>query len=103
MKWLWNPVAKIWLFLKAEKVRFSTLNQSTGTFSFDRWLLYLIEMRPQLTSQFHDEGIWELLKGNREAMTKILKDSVVDLNNVLRLNRELDIGIDFGDSYAEIH
>lgn len=29
-KWIYNPVSKFWLFLKSEKDRFSTLNQSTG-------------------------------------------------------------------------
>lgn len=103
MKWLWNPVAKMWMWLKAEKDRFSTLNQSTGTYAFDRWLYFILERRPQLTGQFHDEGIWELAKGNREAMTKILKDAIADVNEELGLNRELDCDVDFGDSYADIH
>ncbi len=103
MKWLWNPVASIWMYLKAEKDRFSTLNQSTGTYAFDRWVYYILERREQLTAQFHDEVICEVKKGNREAMTKILKDAVEDVNNELQLNRKLDCDVDFGDSYAEIH
>lgn len=103
MKWLWNPVAKIWLFLKTDKDRFSTLNQSTGTYCFDRWLFHVLKRREQLTAQFHDEGVWELKKGNREAMTKILNDAMADTNDELNLNRKLDCGIDFGDNYAEIH
>jgi hypothetical protein len=103
MKWLWNPVAKIWFWLKAEKDRFSTLNQGTGTYAFDRWLYHVIEQRPQLTAQFHDEGVWELVKGNREAMSKILKEAMRRTNEELKLNRELGCDIDFGDSYADIH
>ena len=103
LKWLWNPVAGLWVYLKAEKDRFSTLNQSTGTYCFDRWLYHTLEVRKQLTAQFHDEGIWELKKGNREAMTKILKDAVHKVNDELKLNRELDVDVAFGESYAEIH
>jgi len=103
LKWLWNPVAGLWIYLKAEKDRFSTLNQSTGTYCFDRWLFHVLEVRPQLTAQFHDEGVWELKKGNREAMTKILKDAVQVVNEELKMNRELDVDVDFGQSYAEIH
>ncbi len=103
LKWLWNPVAKLWLYLKADKDRFSTLNQSTGTYCFDRWLYNILEKRPQITGQFHDEGIFEIKKGNRDAMTKILKDSVAEVNTELCLNRELDCSVDFGESYAEIH
>lgn len=103
MKWLWNPVAKIWMFLKADKDRFSTLNQSTGTYCFDRWVYYILKRRPQLTAQFHDEVILELKKGNQEAMTKILKDSIADVNSELSLNRELGCDVDFGKDYSEIH
>ncbi len=103
MKWLWNPVAEIWFWLKAEKDRFSTLNQGTGTYAFDRWLYHIIEQRPQITGQFHDEGIFELLKGHREAMSKVLNTAMDKTNNELQLNRELGCDIDFGDTYADIH
>jgi hypothetical protein len=103
MKWLWNPVAQLWYYLKAEKDRFSTLNQGTGTFAFDRWVFYILEQRPQLTAQFHDEVILELKCGNRDAMIKILKKAIDQVNEELKLNRALDCDVDFGNSYAEIH
>lgn len=103
MKWLWNPVAGLWFWLKAEKDRFSTLNQGTGTYAFDRWLHHIMDRRDQLTGQFHDEGVWEIKVGNREAMVKILKDSVAEVNAELKLNRDLDCDVDFGRSYADIH
>ncbi len=103
MKWLWNPVAKLWLYLKVDKDRFSTLNQSTGTYCFDRWVYYILERRPQLTGQFHDEVILELKVGHRKQMTKILKDAVADVNKELKLNRDLDCDVDFGRDYSEIH
>ena len=31
-RWIYNPVSKFWLSLRADKDRFSTLNQSTGVF-----------------------------------------------------------------------
>jgi hypothetical protein len=103
MKWLWNPVAKMWFYLKAEKDRFSTLNQGTGTYAFDRWVFHILEQRPQITAQFHDEVILELKKGNQDAMTKILKTAIDLVNDELQLNRKLDCDVDFGESYAEIH
>jgi hypothetical protein len=103
MKWLWNPVAKLWIWLKAEKDKFSSLNQSTGTYAFDRWVYHIIEKRPQLTGQFHDEVILEIKKGNREKCTKLLKDAVAIVNDELKLDRELDCDVDFGHSYSEIH
>tara|TARA_R110000796_G_scaffold44892_3_gene109091 strand:+ start:659 stop:2596 length:1938 start_codon:yes stop_codon:yes gene_type:complete len=103
MKWLWNPVAEMWFFLKAEKDRFSTLNQGTGTYAFDRWVFHILEQRNQLTAQFHDEVILELKKGNREAMTKILGIAMDRVNAELNLNRDLGFDVDYGDSYANIH
>lgn len=103
MKWLWNPVAKMWMFLKADKDRFSTLNQSTGTYCFDRWVFHILKRRPQITAQFHDEVILELKKGNQVAMTKILKDAIVDVNEELKLNRDLGCDVDYGKDYSEIH
>jgi hypothetical protein len=103
MKWLYNPVAKMWYFLKAEKDRFSTLNQGTGTYAFDRWLFHILKRRPQITAQYHDEVILELKKGNRDAMTKILKDAISDVNDELKLNRALDCDVAYGKDYSEIH
>lgn len=101
--WLYNPVSTFWYTLRKEKDRFSTLNQGTGVFCFDAWLSFVIEKRPQLTGQFHDEGIWTVKKGHREVMTEILKESVEEVNEVLKLNRELGIDVQFGNNYAEIH
>lgn len=103
MKWLWNPVAKLWIYLKAEKDRFSTLNQSTGTFGFDRWVYYILSQRKQLTGQFHDEVILEVLKGQRDKITAILKSAMVLVNEELDLNIELDCDVEFGNTYGDIH
>ena len=103
MKWMWNPVAKLWYFLKADKDRFSTLNQGTGTFAFDMWVMTILGRYRHINAQFHDEVIIEIPVGNRDRMVKILKDSVADVNDALKLNRELDCDIDFGVDYSAIH
>lgn len=103
VKWLWNPVAKMWYWLKTDKDRFSTLNQGTGTFCFDMWIRHVLARRRQLTGQAHDEGIWEVKVGYREQATKLLKDAIAQVNQKLKLNRELDVGVQFGRTYAEIH
>ena len=101
--WLWNPVSKLWYSLRHEKDIFSTLNQGTGVYCFDLWVYYVLQQRKQLTAQFHDEIILEVYKGRREETTKILKIAVQKVNAVLKLNRELDVDVKFGDNYAEIH
>lgn len=102
-KWLYNPVSKFWYSLRNEKDRFSTLNQGTGVFAFDTWLGVIRNDRPQLTGQFHDEIILCVLKGYREEVKEWLMGTIKKVNDILKLNRELDIGVDFGENYGMIH
>ncbi len=101
--WLFNPVSKFWYSLRYPKDIFSTLNQGTGVFCFDVWIKNFRSKRPQLTGQMHDEVILTIEKGTRLEIEKLLKDSIKKTNRQLKLNRELDIDVQFGDNYAEIH
>jgi DNA polymerase I-like protein with 3'-5' exonuclease and polymerase domains len=101
--WLWNPVSQLYYFLKAEKDKFSTLNQGTGTYCFDMWLGFIIRKRKQLTAQFHDEVILELQETKQEEIKTILKEAIENVNKNLKLNRDLDCDISFGKDYAKIH
>jgi hypothetical protein len=101
--WLWNPVAQLWYYLKHDKDKFSTLNQGTATYCFDTWLKFVREKRPQLTAQFHDEIVLLIKEGYEAQCSGLLKDCIDKTNRLLKLNRSLDIGIDYGRNYAEIH
>ena len=102
-QWLFNPVSKMWYSLRTDKDRFSTLNQGTGVFCFDVWIKNFMNKRKQLTGQMHDEVILTTKKGEREKIEKLLKDAIQLTNKQLKLNRDLDVDVQFGDSYAEIH
>jgi len=101
--WLFNPVSKLWYSLRTDKDRFSTLNQGTGVFCFDMWIYNFRQKRPQLTGQMHDEVILTIKKGTRKEIKKLLKDAIELTNKQLKLNRDLDVDVQFGNSYAEIH
>lgn len=102
-KWLYNPVSKLWYSLRHEKDRFSTLNQGTGVWCFDKWVELVKKDGPPIIGQFHDEIIALVKKGHREKVTAHLKLAMKKLNEMLKLNRELDCSVDFGNNYAEIH
>lgn len=102
-EWLWNPVSRMWYSLRNEKDKFSTLNQGTGSFCFDTYLGFVLKERQQVTAQFHDEFILCIRKGNRDRARDLLQRAIDKTNDYLRLNRRLDIGIEFGDNYADIH
>tara|TARA_R110000782_G_scaffold35642_2_gene85122 strand:+ start:2426 stop:4492 length:2067 start_codon:yes stop_codon:yes gene_type:complete len=101
--WLFNPVSRFWYSLRHKKDRFSTLNQGTGVYCFDIWIMNFRAKRPQLTGQMHDEVILCIKKGNRENCIKLLQDAMAKTNRQLKLNRELGVDVQFGENYAEIH
>jgi hypothetical protein len=101
--WLFNPVSKFWYSLRSDKDRFSTLNQGTGVYCFDIWIQNFMEVRYQLTGQMHDEVILTVKKGNRDRAERLLREAITKTNEQLNLNRELDVDVQFGDNYAQIH
>lgn len=101
--WLKNPVSGFWYSLRSEKDIFSTLNQSTGVYCFDKWLAIVKGYGVKVIAQFHDEWIGKVLEGNILDTEVNVKDSIVTLNEQLNLNVPLGCDIQFGPSYASIH
>ena len=66
-------------------------------------MYYILFQRNQLTAQFHDEVVLEVLKGNRDKVVKLLKSAMSLVNEELDLNVELDCDIEFGDNYGAVH
>lgn len=102
-KWLFNPISKFWYSLREEKDIFSTLVQGSASYVFDVWVNLILLERPQLTGQFHDEIILSVRKGYQEEIVAFLDETIKETNRILKLNRDLGIGIQFGDRYSEIH
>lgn len=105
--WLYNPISGFWIFLKAQKDRFSTLNQNTGVFVFDCWLR---KVRAKLKSkgipvvlQYHDEILLVFKKGHRDFVTSTLRQAMKEVNEMLNLNVEIGISVDYGNNYAVCH
>ena len=102
-KWLFNPLSEFWYSLRAEKDRFSTLNQGTAAYCFDKLLFILIRKKVKIIANFHDEWINRLKEDEVDKMTQIANDSIDELNDKLKLNVKLAIDIHFGKCYSEIH
>ena len=118
--WLVNPVNGFLYSLRHEKDIFSTLNQGTGVYCFDMWIKYFLIERKKickdldikdisdifvLIGQMHDEVILRLPDNEeaKELASSMLKRAITKTNNKLKLNRDLDIDIQFGVNYAKIH
>ena len=101
--WVQNPVSKFWHSLRYEKDIFSTINQSTGAYCFDRWVALYRTKRPNILGQFHDETINLVKKGDENVHTEVLNWAIKKLNEDLKLNVDLGIDIQYGQRYSEIH
>lgn len=60
----YNPVSGFYYSLRYLKDVFSTLNQSTGVYIFDQWLLRVLMSGLNVPFQYHDElAVYRLLDG----------------------------------------
>lgn len=106
-KWLYNPISGFWLYLKAEKDRFSTLNQNSGVYIFDSWLrkvrTTLSELKIPVVMQYHDELLIVCKKQYKEYVRNVLYKAMEETNNEVQLNVKIGISVDVGNNYAECH
>ena len=104
-KWLYNPLSHFWMYLKAEKDRFSTLNQSSGVYVFDTWLRNVRRrIHPiKVVLQYHDELLLVCKKEERDFVDQALKDAMEETNKIINLNVSIGVSTSWGSNYAECH
>jgi len=56
-----------------------------------------------IIGQFHDETINLVKEKNKDKAAEVLRWAIEETNKELKLNRELDIDVQFGINYAAIH
>jgi len=104
-KWVYNPVSKLWMLLRAEKDVFSAVNQSTGVFVFDTFLMYCRALGLVVRMQMHDELLCyssatpELVEQAKATFIKAIEMS----NSRLQLNVKIDIDVKYGENYSDVH
>ncbi len=104
--WLLNPINGFYYSLRNEKDIFSVLCQGGGVFIFDMWIYNMRQQNILPALSYHDEimsYVKKGLKGERERITAVLKDSVKLVNKQLNLVREMDVEVQFGDDYSQCH
>jgi hypothetical protein len=106
LTWLWNPVSRMWYELRNKRDIFSTLNQGTGAYCNTLWIRNIMELGgPPVIGNMHDEVICLIRKNQRarDLCGKILHKAIAMVNEELKLNRDLEVTVQFDDSYAGIH
>lgn len=101
--WLLNSTSGFWHSLRAEKDIWSTLNQSTGVYCFDTWVGFSRVLGMKLSAQFHDEQLCPVKIGDEAVARDLLKEAILYTNKKLKLNIELDVDVQFGNTYASVH
>lgn len=103
--YLYNPVSGFYYFLKFTKDKFSTLNQGTGAFCFDTWVYFILKEDKEIIAQFHDEVVMRCkdTEDDKKRIKEVLLRAIDKTNKKLKLNRDLDIDIQFGYNYGDIH
>ena len=101
--WLYNSVSSFWCSLRADKDKFSVLNQSSGVFCFDLYIRFIREQGIKIQMQMHDEVMFSFLKGEEKIIKEKLNKAIDKVNTIVKLNVPLGISIEMGDNYANVH
>ena len=101
--WLFNPISRFYYSLRTENDIFSTLVQGTAAYAFDIYLGFVLKKDTRLIGDFHDEFILHVKKEEKERTEKLCLEAIDKTNIFLNLNRKLDVGIQFGERYSDIH
>ena len=101
--WILNPVNHFWYSARNEKDFFSTLNQGTGSFVFDLWVSYMRAAGYKPFLQYHDEVLLNVKKGDEENCKKALTKAMEKVNELLELNVTIEVDVQFGVNYANVH
>ena len=101
--WVKNPVSGFFYSLRNDRDTWSTLNQGTGVFIFDSWLLRCRNKGVVISLSYHDELLTYVQKGKEDEMTEKLKSAMREVNETLKLNVNIESDIQYGGNYAEVH
>lgn len=101
--WLLNPLSGFYHSLRYEKDIFSTLNQSTGVYVFDAWVLHCRCMGIIIQGQIHDEIFFSCPQNNKKITEGLLHKAMEMTNGKLKLNVNISIDVKFGPTYASVH
>ena len=99
--WILNEVSGFYHNLRYEKDRWSTTNQSTGVYCFDSWVRKVKAKGVKVIGQFHDEIVAEVT--DQGTTTEMLKAAIAEVNADLGMNVVLDVDVQYGRTYSDIH
>lgn len=101
--WVKNPVSGFYYSLRFEKDVWSTLNQGTGVYIFDNWLLRVRKKGVIVPYEYHDELMAFTTEEGKGELQSKLEEAMMEVNKALKLNVDVGVDVQFGGDYAEVH
>lgn len=101
--WIWNPITNFYYFLASEKDRFSACNQSAGVRVFDGYVYEMIKRGVRPIFQAHDEVLLRVKEEDVDSTTSALKEAINKVNAQYKFPVEIEIDIQTGKTYADVH
>jgi len=104
--WVKNPVSGFFYSLRNDRDTWSTLNQGTGVFIVDSWIMHLRKTtHPSVvvSMQYHDEVLVYCKSGDEEQLGKALESAMAKVNETLKLNVTIEVDHKTGGSYSAVH
>ena len=101
--WIWNPITNFYYFLASEKDRFSACNQSAGVRVFDGYVYEMIRRGVKPIFQAHDEVLIRVKNEDVDSTIDALKTSINRVNKQYSFPVNIEIDIQTGMNYAEVH
>ena len=101
--WLKNPINGFYYNLRYEKDTFSTLVQGSGDYVFCLWTMFCRSMGLKISLNMHDEWLAAIDPQDKEKVADLAQKAMDKVNETLKLNKEIKMEAQFGDSYAAVH
>lgn len=102
-EWIYNPASNMWLYLSSNHIKFSACNQNAGVKIFDTWVYFAMEMGIIPSFQAHDEILFACKPEEKEDVERKLRKAMEKVNKVFNLPIPIEIDVQFGNNYAEVH
>lgn len=102
-EWIYNPASGLWLYLSSDHIKFSACNQNAGVKIFDLWVYFVIQKGIKPSFQAHDEILFKVRPEETKEVEKKLKDAMEQVNKALNLSVPIEIDVQFGKSYGDVH
>lgn len=101
--WLKNPINGFYYNLRNERDIFSTLVQGSGDYIFCLWTMFCRNLGLKISLNYHDEWLAAIDPADKEKVSKLAQDAMDKVNDTLKLNKEIKMEAQFGESYAAVH